>query len=97
MKAQENPQRREAVGAVDFELSTSLVRRRLASLRCPPLKDGRRDPLDPCADSFRLAPAGFGLDGGELAAEVLRLERAGWRPWEVRACLGLAWCGDGRP
>jgi hypothetical protein len=87
-------QESKTVGAVNLDPSTSLIRRRLASLRCPPLNDGRRDPLDPCPS--RLAPAGFGLDRGELAAEALRLERAGWRPWEVRARLGLAWCGDGR-
>ena len=89
MRAQERPQSREAVGAVDLDPSTSLIRRRRASLRYPPLECGRRDPLDPCTESLGAAPVWFGLDRGELTAEALRLERAGWLPWEVHARLGL--------
>lgn len=93
MPAQQGLQGRRAAAAagdVTLDVSAGLAHRRLASSRCPPLEDGRRDPLDPDPGCVRLAHAVFGLNRRELSAETERLERAGWRPWELRARLGLA-------
>jgi hypothetical protein len=90
-------QSREAVEAVKLELSTSLGPREEAALRHPPMPDGRRDPLHKSADPFRLPPSDYSLEPEELAAEVRRLVRAGWRSWELALRLGPDWqCGGGR-
>lgn len=76
----------------------ALRRRRLASLRLPPLEDGRRDTLDPSDPTgFRVAPFVAGLEAWELAAEGRRLERAGWESWELAARLGPGWRKAGQP
>lgn len=74
-----------------------LNRRRKASQRCPPLEDGRRDPLDTSPAGFSVAPVVMGLAPQELLAEAKRLERTGWALWELRKRLGAAWCGGDRP
>lgn len=86
-RPRQSPQRRQAVGALIVDPVESLLVRRLASLRCPPLRDGRRDPLDPHLPLTGLAMP-FGLDPDELTAEALRLRREGWYPWEVSERLG---------
>lgn len=73
------------------------LRRRQASLRCPPMDCGRRDPMDTYPEGFLAAPVVMGLEPWELLAEAKRLERAGWWPWEIRMRLGLTWGGGGRP
>lgn len=95
-KAQASPQSREAVRAKTLETTSSLIPRRQASLRCPPLEDGRRDPLDPAAGGFRTSPMVMGLRAGELVEEGRRLERTGWREWELAARLGACWWGGGQ-
>lgn len=96
MRAQESPRRRETTGAVNLDTAASLFRRRLASLRCAPLEDGRRDPLD-TAEGFRVASPASGLDPWELVAEGRRLEGVGWKSWELAARLGHGWRNGGRP
>ena len=59
-------------------------RRRLAALRCEPLEDGRRDPIDFYAESL---PSSFALNRWELEAEVERLLGSAWESWEIRARL----------
>lgn len=99
MNAQESPQSREAVGAVKLDPSTSLIRRRRESLRCPPMECGRRDPLDTNPESFLVAPAVMGLEPWELIREGRRLERLGFQAWELAARLGKDWSrgGGGTP
>lgn len=87
--------RLDAVRAPDrAELAAGLVRRRAACLRCPPLADGRRDPLDP---PHQEATHETGLDKRELLSEAKRLQRMGWSPWEIRGRLGLSWASSDLP
>lgn len=95
MRAQESPQSREAVRAVNLDPSTSLIRRRQESRRNPPMECGRRDPMDTCPEGFLVTPVVMGLEPWELLAEAKRLEGMGWSPWEIRTRLGLNW-GGGR-
>lgn len=91
------PECRDAVwGTGRAELAASLVRRRAASLRCPPLADGRRDPLDPPPQT-EVVTSETGLDLRELLSEAQRLQRMGWSPWEIRDRLGLSWGSGDRP
>lgn len=96
---QESPQSREAVGAGKLDPSTSLIRRRRESLRCPPMECGRRDPLDSHPEGFLVAPVVMGLEPWELIREGRRLERLGFQPWELAARLGKDWSrgGGGTP
>jgi hypothetical protein len=63
-------------------------RRRLASWRCMPFEDGRRDPLDRLEQLFQ-SPCTFGLTPAELVAEADRLRRLGWSHGEIRCRLDL--------
>lgn len=92
-----SPRRRDAVWASDrAELAASLVRRRAASFRCPPLADGRRDPLDPPSQA-EVATSQTGLDLRELLSEAKRLQRMGWSSWEIRDRLGQSWGSGDKP
>lgn len=97
MLAQESPRRLETSRAINLELINSLDRRRDESRRHPPLPCGRRDPLDPIPPLNSVAPMVAGLECRELIAEGRRLERLGWRSWELAARLGQDWrSGGGR-
>jgi hypothetical protein len=97
MTAQKSPRRRETSGAIKLGIAISLCHRRQTSLRCTPLDDGRRDPLDPIPPLYSTAPMVAGLEPWELAAEGRRLQQLGWHPWEIRARLGKRWRrGGGR-
>lgn len=79
----------DAVWGTDkAELAASLVRRRAATLRCPPLADGRRDPLCWPPTANQESPAGTGLELRELLREADRLKRMGWHQWELEARFG---------
>lgn len=64
--------------------AAAIRRRRAAAVRCQPLDDGRRDPLDRAAVAEG-GPSTFGLDRAELRREVARCAAAGWQLWELRA------------
>ena len=57
------------------------------------------DSMDGCEDPFLPEPSDFGLEPGELMAEVQRLRRGRWpwANWEIRARFTrpLAGVGDG--
>jgi len=61
--------------------AAAIRRRRTAAVRCAPLADGRRDPLDLAAPA---GPSTFGLDRAELRAELRRLAAQHWQVWELR-------------
>ncbi len=67
-------------------IAAQLRRRRLASLRCEPLTDGRRDPLQPIRDT---GPAEVGdLEAWMRALEYLRAAGlVGLPPAHVRRSL----------
>lgn len=62
--------------------------RRAAALRLVPLECGHADPLD-CAAGTRPVGDTYGLDRGELLAEVRRLAADGWQVWEIRRRFAL--------
>jgi hypothetical protein len=78
-------------------VAVEIRRRRLASWRCMPLEDGRRDPLDRPLPGLRhqgvvntsVSPSCFGLTAAELVAEAARLRRLGWSHGEIRYRLDL--------
>lgn len=76
----------------EVALDAGMRRRRDASSRCPPLEDGRRDPLNPCGEPQE--PGHFGLNRDELFQEVRRLQVTGWSLWEIRRRFGAPPSGD---
>lgn len=65
------------------EIARQLRRRRAASWRLVPLKDGRQDPMD--VRQLPHLPSSFGLTAVELRREAGRCRAAGWDVWEVWA------------
>jgi hypothetical protein len=64
-----------------------LRRRREAALRCPPLHDGVRDPLDRAAHPGE--PSTYGMNEVELRRYANDLVRRGWSLWEIRQRLAI--------
>jgi hypothetical protein len=62
-------------------VAEQLRRRRNASYRLPPLRNGARDPLDRLASPS--GPSDYGLDPFELAAEIDRRRMGGLAGWEL--------------
>lgn len=74
--------------ATDDSVPQQIRRRRAAALRCPPLDDGHRDPMDRLARIDK--PSTYGMTESQLRAYANHLVlNEGWSPWEVRQRLAI--------